>query len=101
MRELLRSTDPVLISFVVSVLNDAGIGHVVLDRAISSVEGSISIFPQRITVLDEDLVAAATACREAGIAAGDLTAGASDQQQRRATPAAGWLVGLRGLFAPR
>ena len=55
MSELLRTTDPVLISFVVSLLDDAGIPHAVFDANMSIMEGSIGILPRRIMV-DSDVL---------------------------------------------
>jgi Putative prokaryotic signal transducing protein len=54
MRELLRSTDSVLISFVVSTLAGEGIDAVVLDMHTSILEGSIAAIPRRVMVREED-----------------------------------------------
>jgi hypothetical protein len=54
MRELLRSTDPVLISFVMSMLASDGIDAVVLDMHTSILEGSIAAIPRRIMVKEGD-----------------------------------------------
>jgi hypothetical protein len=58
MKELLRSVDPVLVSFATSLLADAGIDFVLLDRNMSILEGSLGILPQRIMVGEEQLAAA-------------------------------------------
>ena len=55
MIELLKTNDPVLISFVQATLADAGIEAVVLDTHASILEGSASAIPRRIMVMDEDL----------------------------------------------
>ena len=55
MIELLKSNDPVLLSFVQATLSEAGIDAVVLDTHASILEGSTSAIPRRIMVLDEDL----------------------------------------------
>ena len=55
MIELLRTNDPVLISFVQATLADAGIVALVLDTHASILEGSASAIPRRIMVMDEDL----------------------------------------------
>ena len=55
MIELLRTNDPVLISFVQATLADAGIEALVLDTHASILEGSASAIPRRIMVMDEDL----------------------------------------------
>ncbi|HEX9648040.1 MAG TPA: DUF2007 domain-containing protein [Alphaproteobacteria bacterium] len=58
MRELLRTNDLVKISWVRSVLADAGIEAVVLDAHASVVEGSVLAIQRRIMVLDDDLAEA-------------------------------------------
>ncbi len=52
MRELISTTDPVLLSFVQSLMHDAGIEVVVFDQHISIVEGSIGVFPRRLMVAE-------------------------------------------------
>jgi hypothetical protein len=58
MEELLRSNDPVFLSFVRHVLDEAGLHHLVLDEHMSVLEGSVGILPRRILVLREDLAQA-------------------------------------------
>lgn len=53
MKELLRANDFVLISFVESLMKDAGIAVVVLDQNMSVVEGSLGVLPRRILVEEE------------------------------------------------
>ena len=76
MIEVMRTTDPVQLSFAVSVLEDAGLNPFVADRFIAAAEGGISAFPRRILVpesvadeakalLAEALSAAEAAAREA------------------------------------
>ena len=50
MIELLRSNDPVLISFADALLNEAGIAHAIVDQNMSVMEGSIGILPRRMVV---------------------------------------------------
>ena len=52
MKELLRTNDPVRLSFVEAVLSAAGIGSVVLDQHTSIVEGSIGAIQRRIMVAE-------------------------------------------------
>ena len=54
MRELVRSTDPVRISFLTALLREARIELQVMDIYISAVEGSIGAFPRRLMVAEED-----------------------------------------------
>lgn len=58
MEELLRSNDPVYLSFVRHVLDEAGIDYLLLDEHMSVLEGSIGILPRRILVAADDLLRA-------------------------------------------
>ena len=53
MEEFLRSNDPVYLSFVRHVLEEADIAYVQLDGHMSALEGSIGILPRRIMVVSE------------------------------------------------
>lgn len=55
MRELLRTSDPVLVSFIEALLREAGIAYHVADVNASAVEGSIGIFPRRVLVAEDSL----------------------------------------------
>jgi hypothetical protein len=65
MLELLRTTDPVLISFVGALLKDAGIPHHVADSHMSILDGSIGILPRRILVEAERIEQARRIVRDA------------------------------------
>ena len=67
MIELLRTTDPVTISFAQALLKDAGIPHDVLDLHMSIMEGSIGIFPKRLMVQEDDAGPARQLLRDADI----------------------------------
>lgn len=54
MRELIRSNDPVLLSYIEALLKEAGIPHDVADLHISVMEGSIGALPRRVMVDDAD-----------------------------------------------
>jgi len=73
MIELLRTNDPVLLSFAAALLADAGIESEVFDSHTSIVEGSIGAIPRRLMVA----AAAAAAARRivAEIEGIGLTAG--------------------------
>ncbi|MBI1243884.1 MAG: DUF2007 domain-containing protein [Alphaproteobacteria bacterium] len=58
MREILRTNDAVLLSFVEALLADARIPYDVLDRHAASVDGSILAVARRIVVDDADAPAA-------------------------------------------
>jgi hypothetical protein len=53
-KELLRSNDPVLLSWVEALLADARIDAVLLDMHTSVIEGSISAIPRRVMIVDDD-----------------------------------------------
>ena len=55
MKELLRTNNPVYLSFAEAVLKDAGIESLVFDNYMSIMEGSIGALPRRLMVLEEDL----------------------------------------------
>lgn len=69
MIELMRTNDPVLISFVEALLRDADIAHFVADQNMSILEGSLGVLPLRVMVDDEDAEAARRILVDAGIAA--------------------------------
>jgi hypothetical protein len=69
MRELVRTNDPVLITAIEALLNGARIKHLVVDRNMSVLEGSIGIFPRRILVDEDEFDAARRLLEEAGLAA--------------------------------
>ena len=54
MKELLRTNDVVLLSFLEARLKGEGIEPFILDMNASIVEGSIGILPRRLVVIDED-----------------------------------------------
>lgn len=67
MRDLMATNDLVLLSYVQALLSGEGIDCVVLDQNISMVEGSIGIFPKRLSVLNEDWCAATQLMRDADL----------------------------------
>lgn len=66
MTELLRTTDPVRLSWLLALLADAGIEAVVLDTHTSILEGSIGAIPRRLMVADRDAWRARGLFRDAG-----------------------------------
>ena len=67
MKELIRSNDPVLVSFVSALLKEAGIAYTVLDTNMSVMEGSIGVLPQRVLVEDASVDKARALLTEAGV----------------------------------
>ena len=66
MQVLVRSNDPVRLSFLVALLRDAGITAEVLDQQMSAVEGSIGAIPRRLVVEDGEAAQARRVLEEAG-----------------------------------
>lgn len=67
MIELIRTNDAVIISFVESLLRDAGIACFVADQNMSVLDGSIGILPRRVMIGEDDAVAARRLLTDAGI----------------------------------
>lgn len=67
MIELLRTNDPVVISFVESLLRDAGIDFFVADQNMSIMEGSLGILPRRVLVEKDEAERARKLLEEAGV----------------------------------
>ncbi|MFD1333517.1 DUF2007 domain-containing protein [Methylopila musalis] len=67
MQELVRSNDRVLLSFVRAVLDEEGVEHLVLDGAMSVLEGSLGILAARVMVPDEDEARARRVLAERGV----------------------------------
>lgn len=66
MKELLRTNDPVRLSFLQALLRDSGIDSLVLDHHTSLVEGSIGAIPRRLIVAERDYDRARCVLAEAG-----------------------------------
>ena len=58
MRELVRSNDPVFISWLTAALRELGIEPVVLDTHTAILEGSIGAIQRRVMVADADFFTA-------------------------------------------
>ncbi|QPC86980.1 DUF2007 domain-containing protein [Mesorhizobium sp. NBSH29] len=68
MIELVRTNDPVIISFIEALLRDAEIKFMVADQNMSVLDGSIGVLPRRILVADESADQARRILTDAGIA---------------------------------
>jgi len=68
MEELVRTNDPVLISFLESLLGEAGIKHFVADGNMSILEGSLAMIPRRILVDSDQIEKARMLVKDAGLA---------------------------------
>ena len=67
MRELLRSNDVVLVSYVVDLLGQEGLSAEVFDGHMSVLEGSIGVFPRRVMIDEDDEMRARRLLNEAGL----------------------------------
>ena len=65
MRALLKTNDPVVLSFAANVLEQEGIESVVFDSHASIMDGSMIMVPRRLMVLDEDFAKADRLLRQA------------------------------------
>jgi Putative prokaryotic signal transducing protein len=54
MKELLRTNDPVRLSWLQALLDDSGIDSLILDHHTSLVEGSVGAIPRRLVVAERD-----------------------------------------------
>ncbi len=66
MKELVRSNDPVKLSWLQALLSDAGIESFLLDTHMSVLEGSLPLLQRRLAVIDDDYSAARRVLTEAG-----------------------------------
>ena len=67
MKELFRSNDVVLLSFVQAILSDAGVVHQIADENMSIMEGSLGVLPKRVLVADDELAQARRILKEADL----------------------------------
>ena len=67
MIELLRTNDPVMLSWLTALLRDSDIEAIVLDTHMSIFEGSIGAIPRRLMVMSGDIIRARALLDEAGI----------------------------------
>jgi Putative prokaryotic signal transducing protein len=67
MREIVRTNDDVLVTVIESLLGGAKIPHIVLDRNMSVLEGSIGILPRRILVVEDRADEARKLLEDAGL----------------------------------
>lgn len=67
MIELLRSNDPVLLSFIEALMKEAGIPHQIADQNMSVMEGTLGILPRRVLVARDRHEEARRILTEAGL----------------------------------
>ena len=66
MKELVRTNNPVLLSWIQSLLRQEGIESFVFDSHMSVLEGSANAIPRRLMVIDDDYDTARETMTEAG-----------------------------------
>lgn len=67
MKEVLRTTNPLLIVRAADLLDSEGIPAFPLDQHMSVLEGSLGVLPRRLMVADRDLFMARAILRDNGI----------------------------------
>jgi hypothetical protein len=67
MIELMRTNDPVVISFVEALMRDAGIACFVADQNMSVIEGSLGVLPRRVMIDASHAARARSILTDAGI----------------------------------
>ncbi|PZM07771.1 DUF2007 domain-containing protein [Rhizobium tubonense] len=67
MQELIRTNDPVTLSFAESLMKDAGIRCMIADEAMSVLEGSLGMLPRRFMVEDDRAIQARRILIDAGL----------------------------------
>ena len=66
MKELVRTNNPVLLSWIQSLLRQEGIESFVFDSHMSVLEGSANAIPRRLMVIDDDYDMARETMTDAG-----------------------------------
>jgi len=70
MKEILRTTNALDVTFATALLKGEGIRYYVLGENMAVMEGSIGIFPRRVMVAEEDAFLAAAVLWDNGIESG-------------------------------
>ncbi|MGA0532211.1 DUF2007 domain-containing protein [Hansschlegelia sp. KR7-227] len=68
MREIVRTNDAVLLSFVRATLADEGVEFLVADGNMSVLEGSLGVLSSRVLVAEDDVARARRVLTEIGLA---------------------------------
>ncbi|MDX2259493.1 MAG: DUF2007 domain-containing protein [Hyphomicrobiaceae bacterium] len=69
MREIVKTNDPVLLSYLEALFAEAGIECAVFDTHMSILEGSVGVLPRRVLVADGHFHAARRLILDAGLGA--------------------------------
>jgi hypothetical protein len=68
LREIVRTNDAVLLSFVRATLADEGVEFLVADGNMSVLEGSLGVLSSRVLVAEDDVARARRVLTEIGLA---------------------------------
>lgn len=68
MIELLRTNDPVLLSFAEAILTEGAVDYFVADRHMSALEGSLGFLQRRLLVANDQFAQARRLLSDAGLA---------------------------------
>jgi hypothetical protein len=68
-KELLRTNDAALLSFVDALLSGSGIPHTLADGHMSVLEGSLGVLPRRVLIDEDDWSEAVELLKGAGLEA--------------------------------
>ncbi len=69
MEELIRTNDPVVLSYAESLMKDFGIPYMIADQGMSVLEGSIGVLQRRLLVHEDAADEARRILIEAGLGA--------------------------------
>ncbi len=69
MKELVRTNNPALLTYIEALLKEAGLAYYIADRNISIMDGSIGAFPRRVLINADDETAARRLLEDADIGA--------------------------------
>jgi hypothetical protein len=67
MQEVLRTNNPVLLSYVEALLKECGCEMLIADQNLSVMDGSIGVLPRRVLVADDHVTEARRVLRDAGL----------------------------------
>ncbi len=67
MKAIIKTNDPLVVSYVIDLLKQEGIKAFEFDQNFSVMDGSIGVIPRRIMVIDDELEEARRLLEEAGL----------------------------------
>lgn len=67
MKAVIKTNDPLMVSFVIDLLKKEGVKAFEFDQNFSVLDGSIGVIPRRIMVIDDELELARELLKGAGL----------------------------------